>query len=410
MSTQSNTPELLVKAADTDAELRLANDLMAKTHRPVYFESLRWFENAGAAYPGFLREHTRLAMAGDELAGALRITTDTIRIGEARLKMGGVAWVSTAPGHRRRGVATMMMGDALRYMGEHRYHVSMLFGIPDFYRQFGYATALADYSITIDASEAALAAPGPARKSRGIKPGDIAAIQKIHAANDQDVPCSLLRDAAHFTNKWERLKDAEVVTDVNGKVVAYARIVGDGDRLSVEECGVLSMRECAAVMALCAARARDRYAGRISFLLPPAHPLARYLLQYTSVHETHLVRERGGMMAFVNIGETLENMIPEWEGRIIRGPLRDSRIELTLLVDRVPHRVRAHRGAIDIAQMAGKNKVGLTECDLMQMLTGYRLVDDLLGQRRRLLTEDARALLDAIFPKRDPYVWSLDRF
>ena len=410
MPKHAEIPGLIVKAVESDAELHLANDLMAKTHSPGYFDSLRWFENSGAAYPGFRREHTRIVLSGGEIAGALRITTDTIRIGEARLKMGGVAWVSTAPRYRRRGVATMLMNDALRYMRDHRYHVSMLFGIPDFYHQFGYVTTLAEYSISVDAPEAAASAPGPARKFRAIKPGDIAAIQKIHAANDEEVPCSLLRGAAHFTNKWDRLKDADVVTDENGKVRAYAHLIRTDDYLKVDECGVASDAECAGIMDLCALRAREGYSGRIRFLVPPDHPLARYLRQYTSVHETRVVRERGGMMAFVHIGETLENMIPEWEGALMRGPLRESKIEITLLADGAPHRIRANRGALDIAQVAGRNKFGITERELVQLLTGYRHVEDILGARRRLLTSDSRAFLHAVFPKRDPYVWALDRF
>ncbi len=410
LSRRPGIPGLVVKAVENASELRQANDLMAKTHNPIYFDSLRWFENSGAAYPGFRREHTRMALAGDEIAGALRITTDTIRIGEARLKTGGVAWVSTAPRFRHQGVAGMLMRDALRYMRDHQYHVSMLFGIPDFYHRFGYVTALADYTVSVDAAEAAVAAPGPPRKFRRIKPGDIAAIQKIHAANDHDTPCSLLRGAAHFTNKWERLKDTDVVTDDKGKVIAYAKIAHADDQLRVEEIGVASLADCAGIMALCAARAREECAGRIRFHVPPMHPLARYLRQYTSLHETRFVRERGGMMAFVNLGEALEHMIPEWEGCLGPGILRDARIELTLIADGAPYRVRANRGALDIAQAAGRNKVGITARELMQLLAGYRAVDDILGQSRRLLTGDARGLLHAIFPKRDPYVWLLDRF
>lgn len=79
--------------------------------------------------------------------GALHLTTDTIRIGEARLKMGGLGWVATSARHRKRGIGRKLIEDALAYMREHGYHVSMLFGIPNFYHRFGDASALIDYTI-----------------------------------------------------------------------------------------------------------------------------------------------------------------------------------------------------------------------------------------------------------------------
>jgi hypothetical protein len=46
----------------------------------------------------------------------------------------------------------------------------------------------------------------------------------------------------------------------------------------------------------------------------------------------------------------------------------------------------------------------------MHLVTGYRFLDDVLAQRRRILSPEARLLLAALFPKRTPYVWLLDRF
>ena len=97
----------------------------------------------------------------------------------------------------------LVMDDALRYMREHRYHVSMLFGIPDFYHRWGFATALAEYSTTITLRDASPEA-SPACRIRKIKPGDIPAVQRMHAANDEETACSLVRSAAHISNQWTR--------------------------------------------------------------------------------------------------------------------------------------------------------------------------------------------------------------
>ena len=46
----------------------------------------------------------------------------------------------------------------------------------------------------------------------------------------------------------------------------------------------------------------------------------------------------------------------------------------------------------------------------MHLVTGYFHVEDILAKRRRMITAEARALLEVTFPKRDPYVWQFDRF
>jgi predicted acetyltransferase len=401
--------DLELRSVTNDEELHLANDLMAKVHGTPYFDAMNWLETCGATYPGFQREHTRIATTNGEMAAALRIATETIRLGEARLKTGGFGWVTTSTRHRNRGICRSLMLDALHYMRNHGYHVSMLFGIPNFYHRFGFTTVLANQSIRLDVAEAATAAQKVIRH-RPAKPGDLNAIQKIHNANDVDVACSIIRSAAHMTNRWDRLKTLQVLTNDNGKVTAYILPRTTREHFAVDEIGVTDEPSCHAVLAYCARRAKEEAVGSIQFMVPPPHPFARYLLQFRSSHEMQIVREEGGMMAFVNIGETLEHLIPEWENLLTASRVRDYRTEVTLLVDKTPYCVRANKGAMDVSAGAGRNKLSVSAPDLMHLVTGYRYLDDILGKTRRMMTPEARELLSVIFPKRTPYVWMYDRF
>ena len=400
--------ELVVRGAESAEETRQANELMAKAQWN-YFDAIRWMENTGDGYPGYAREHTRMAWLHGELAGALRLTTDTIRIGEARLKMGGLGWVTTASHHRHQGVARELIGDALHYMKSHGYHVAMLFGIPNFYHRFGFTTALAEYSTTVTVAEAAEVPHDPFR-IRPAKPGDIPALQRIHAGNDTDVACSLLRSAAHITNKWGRWKPAQAITNPDGRVTGYLLPRGADETLHVEDFGVADRACCGALLKACADIAAADYRSRIRFAGPPSHPFLQFLHQYKSIHETEITRNQGGMMTFIDIGEALESMIPEWENLLSRSAARTLKTEITLLVDKRPFRIRAHRGVVDVAQTSGANKVSLSAAELMHLTTGYRYLDEILSQRRRILNAEGKGLLTAIFPKRTPYVWVIDRF
>ena len=401
--------ELELRAAQNHDEEICAYDLMAKVHAVDYFQSLDWLRKHGANYPGYRREHLRLAFWGGDLAGTLRINMETIRLGEARLKMGGFGWVTTAPHHRNKGVASALMRDTMRYLREQRCHMAMLFGIPNFYHRFGFATTLSDYATLVRVPAVAEVA-NPGCRMRAGKPGDIRAIQRIHSANDVDVPCSIVRSSAHITNQWDRWKDLRVLTDAQGTLVAYFISRTAPDELVVDESGVTSRDAAVAVLHACGALAREACVPRIRLHTPPAHPLTRQLLEFQSVHEMRVDRNGNGMMAFVCLDEALETMLPEWEGRLQRHAARDHRTEVTLLVDGVPFRIRANRGALDIANVAGKNKFGLTQVELVHLVTGHRFLDDIYALQRRIITAEARELLAVLFPKRSPYVWPMDRF
>jgi predicted acetyltransferase len=410
MKQSNNNDEILVKPVHTDEEARLANDLMAKAHWTDYFAALHWLETCGLGYPGFRKEHTRIALWKNEIVGALRITTETVRLGEARLKTGGLGWVTTAAQHRLKGVCRALIQDSFRYMRENNYHAAMLFGIPNFYHRFGFATTLFDYAITMEI-ENAIAATASTLRVREAKPGDIPAIQRIHNLNDAETACSLLRSSAHITNKWDhRCKGMRVLTDDKGKVIAYFIGRKTGDRLTVEDIGAAGTAICEHLLAACVQMANEEMTGRLNFLIPPPHMFARFLLQYKTTHEMNVVRDSGGMMAFVNFGEAMESMIPEWESLLSKSALSDHRVEATIIMDGAPCRIRTNKGAIDIAPIPGANKISLTSEDMLHIVTGYLHIEDVLNKRRRMITAEARLFLETIFPKRDPYVWNFDRF
>ena len=402
--------DVSVRAVENDEELRQANELMARTQGGDPAEAFAWLRSFGAGYPGFRREHTRIALFGNQVVAALRLTTDTIRIGEARLKMGGVGWVTTDGAWRRRGIVSRVVTDTLRFMQEQRYHVSMVFGVSDFYRRWGYAPALLEHRTAIDPSNPVLSAPDPPFKLRPAKPGDIQAMQKIHASNDADTACSLIRTQAHLANKWKQWETVCVLTDARGKLSAYFRAgCSDTDYL-VDEVGVVDHDACAGVLHVTARLAREAGMDRLVFASAPNHPLIRFIRRQVRHDKTESSGDHNGMMAFVNLGEALESMIPEWESRLLRSSLAHSHAEVSLLVGKSAWHVRAHHGAVDVSPSPGGNKIVLSPQELIQLTVGCRDLGEVLAAKRRIVNAEGLALLHAIFPERTPYVWMLDRF
>ena len=400
--------KVTIRPVESRDELRMALAVMAAAHIDGDLAAKHWLEECSWQYPAFRPEHTRIATRKGEVLGALRLTTDTVRIGEARLKMGGLGWVATSVRHRKRGIGRKLIEDTLAYMREHGYHISMLFGIPNFYHRFGYVSALADYTILMEIAEARTF-ENPF-KAHFATPAEIPIIQRMHNANDANAVCSLVRSAAHLHNKWGRWNKWRLLKDDQGKAVAYLYTVIERGCLYVTEVGISDAGVCSAVVREAARIAQSEEITQVRFCVPPIHPLARFLAQFNSTHEARIDHDAGGMMAFVNIAESLESMVPEWDSLLAKSVARELRTEFTLVIDKAPYRIRANRGAIDVATMAGACKIGLKSGDLMHLVTGYRHPGDILDERRCIMTTDARILFSAIFSKRHPYVWRFDRF
>ena len=401
--------QVIIKGLETPEEQETAHDLMTKVHFPGYYPARVQLDSFIGNYPEFRREHTRLLTVSGQIVACLCIFTHTVRIGEARLKVGGIGNVTTAGPWRNRGYAALLMADTMHFLKSRGYHMSMLFGIADFYHRWGFASVLPEYTSAIELKEADAAA-GDAGKHRAMKPGDIPAVLRIHGRNDADIACSIIRSSGHFTNRWERWREGRVVTDARGKVTAYFLGRPAGGEFQVDELGATDRSWHSSLLRTCLLRARQECAARIRFNVPPSHPFIHFLTQYRADHEMRTFRNSNGMMATVNLEETLECMTAEWESLVAVSSAANVSEEVTLVIDRRPFRIRVHHGAVDVAPVAGRNKVSLSQVEFIQLLTGYRYIDDVLTTKVRSVTAPAVAFLHLIFPKRAPYVWLTDRF
>lgn len=406
--------ELRIKSAENKEELRCANELMAQGQG----ESARffhWLQTCGAGYPGYRPEHTRIALWKGEVVGALRIYTEVIRIGEARLRTGGIGGLTTAAAYRGHGVCRALMMDAYEYLKNHNYHVAMLFGSERLFQRFGFVPAVSTCSITVNTSEV-IASHRALHRIRLAKPGDIPVLQRIHNANEEETACSLIRTSAHLTNKWERCRNLHVLTNVQGKILGYLDMKREEDEWIVHEVGVAEARHSVRLLSECGCLAAAESIPLIRFIIPPSHPFATFLLRFQGARQ--VVDDeiyapgcgRDGLMAFVNLEETLENCIPEWEGALARSALRNVRIETSLCIGFRSLVIRADRGGISILTAKNRGRIAVSSTDFLQMLTGYRSADEILSSPRRLLRPEERLFLDVLFPERKPYVWPFDRF
>ena len=70
---------------------------------------------------------SRVCIVDGKIVSHVRVSDRAIHIGRSVVRLGGIGMVATLPEYRRRGYATAVMQDAIAYMEEQGYDLSLLF-------------------------------------------------------------------------------------------------------------------------------------------------------------------------------------------------------------------------------------------------------------------------------------------
>lgn len=412
-------PEAIeTRGVASQEELRRVNKLIASVQVPSYSTCTAWLKSMGAHTPGFRQEHTRVAYLDDALAGGLRLITVRMRIGRARLKVGGIGWVSTAPKFRNRGVCRALLADAHAYMQAHGYHACLLFGVPDLYHRFGYEVAVNDYTIQMDTA-AVNVGELSLTTVRPIRHADIPALRRLHNAQEMEASCSLVRTAGDWENQFRHAPSvtpwgpnwqaAFGMETARGGLAAYAMPQATPEAVHFIEVGA-GPAVCGTLLRACVAYARSNGHEHMIFHTPPDHPFSRFLRGYDSRHTTEYFRNREGMLWLADVASTIRAMVPEWEHRLAQHFPGLPPFGVTLTVGQEDYPVVFDGRTVQCAGRLPKNRVAVDGGLLARLLTGHVSGAEVLEMQRGKISDSARTLFTTIFPRRDPFVWPIDHF
>ena len=169
-----------------------------------------------------------LLTEGEEMVSQLGLREYQMRFGSAQLKLGGIDGVGTEEEHRNKGYSRRVMEHTIAYMNENGYDVSMLFGIPNFYHKFGYATAIPETYVEFDTKDVPAAVP--TYQVRKFQTEDASKIVDLYSANNAKRAGTPLRTEIgwkEFTRRGGIVPDPYVVLNDADEVIGY--FVCDGD-------------------------------------------------------------------------------------------------------------------------------------------------------------------------------------
>jgi len=363
------------------------------------------------SYPRHKREFSRIAVVDGRIASGLIIVDKTLIIGKARLRTAGIGDVFTHPDYRKKGYATAVLRDAVRFMKEEGFVLSCLFGIQDFYdRAAGFASALCNGTLTVATADAARC-KGRASVVR-LSARLLETIMSLRDEENRRLGFGFDRPREWWDYLVNRRgwKKATVFATGN-KPFAYA-CLGEEDSLRVYEYAC-QPEGYEAFLGGLARHAQRKRLKEVRITTPPDHPFCDFALQYGGNLQLSYCRNGGGMMRIVNLDAMAVGMRAEWEERLRHSPLRGWTGELAFLTDLGKFGLTVRGGVITVRPgetVRGAATVRVPQRRLIQLLVGYRSVATVAHDPDVRIPAAALSVVEALFPHRHPMTLGSDGF
>ncbi|MDG6220306.1 MAG: GNAT family N-acetyltransferase [Candidatus Thermoplasmatota archaeon] len=326
-----------------------------------------------------------------------------------------VGFVATHPSYQGRGVMSALLNRTMGYVKERKMALSFIYGIPYFYRRFGYEYAIHDDTFGPYSSIPLSKIKGRAFSSDKLTPEDVKRLDKIFARASAPLSLRAERKPADWffqealmtlQGNWE-----SIVFKEKNRLKGYARIQHDSQKLILREMageGLEKPENQDRYLKALANRATDGE-KELCMGLPPEHPMQ------LSVERLGGEKKRIHYGAYVKI-VSLENLFFSIKASLEKNleGTEHERYTGTLYLD-------VYEQGITLIFKNGKiTKMGRERAKedthirmppeiLAQLFTGYKTVDQISDVPDVLASREGLALVGSMFPKGTPYLWYGDR-
>jgi predicted N-acetyltransferase YhbS len=367
-------------------------------------------------YPGSRWDNFQLVE--DERTGQIAATTCLIPwqldFEGIPLRAAQLEQVLSHPDYRRHGLVRVLIKRFMQTVAEREVDISFIWGIPYYYRQYGYT-----YAIEGNTFESLPAYRIPAVEIvetvyhlRPARDEDIPALTELYRRSMGGVHMHLTRSPEAWRYLLEQAKlPVELLIDTRtDSAVGYIALLARDPSASIQviESGVTGVEEAWAILTALKARA----GGEIQIAWPRSGTLARLARGLGSVTQSagqwlfHITNPAGFLG---KIGPALERRL---EGSDCAG------LERSLVINlyRQAYRLTFRRGKLDGVDALGfvDSSMGADGGDLCippeaftRLVLGFRGIDQLLDAWPDIVVKpSARPVIDALFPTIESYLYA----
>ena len=356
----------------------------------------------------------------DKQLSGLGLREYQMRFGSAQLKMGGIEGVNTTEGHRNKGYSRRVMEATMAFMSENEFDVSMLFGIPNFYHKFGYATVIPETYVEFDTKDVPAAAP--TYQVRKFQTEDAPKVIELYSANNAERTGTPLRTEIgwkEFTNRGGIIPDPYVVLNEADEVIGYFVCNRDNTKIDAidQSCtlfdiGYQDRTIFETIVHFLAHSVNYPSAERIRCAIPVDHPFAIFCRRYGCRTNIYTPKDHMGMIRIINQSSTLEKITSELEKRLQRSSeLSQWSGKILISTDLGQDCLEIDQGSVvHTNNQTNTFHFEVPQDKLSQLMMGRRSIKDLAIESDVSVSEEIIPVLGTLFPLGHPHMWWSDRF
>jgi len=300
----------VIRSADADL-FKSAGQLVAEVFsgdNPRIYERILhdWVANLPLR-PGFKYNLCRVGVADDMAVSQALIEKNTLRYGNARLRVASIGKVVTHPAYRHQGYSSTLMRDTLATVAEQGAHLAFLNDLTGFYHHFGFSPVLPDTVLEVD-SKAAHEMPHPLR-IRHATPDDIETISRLYHRHWKN-RVSFARSEEWWHWKFEASIDPVLVAVTQGNnIQGYVWRENTGNQLELV-CD--SLPATMTLLSFLGKRMQKLGEPLIQLLIPPDDVIVSFVRQMMDFDVRVIYHHQGGWVGrIIDSTALLDALLPE---------------------------------------------------------------------------------------------------
>jgi len=336
-----------------------------------------------------------------------------VKVGRSYLKMGGIGGVGTLEEQRMKGYSKRVLEHSVDYMAKRDYDISMLYGIPDYYSKWGYASTLPDYKITVPLRNAKRAREG--LHARPMMKEDAGQVLDLYELTNEERTGPVKRDRNTWFkfrkgSDWRILADGTVFEDNSGKVVAYYAADRWPRVMRITEVGARENVFYENMLSHASKVAEQKQATELEAFVPFDHEFASLCKRLGCTMNVEYHHDAMGMGRIINLHLTLKKLLPEFSRRLGKAGVRQLPPRVSIKTDIGSATMELSGSEVSLSDKASTSRIELPQWVLMQLILGYRTVTDVLADPIVRNEDDVCEVLQVLFPSGHPYIWLSDWF
>lgn len=338
------------------------------------------------------------------------------RYEEVVLHAGEMGIVGTLAEYRHRGLIRALVARFKELLHEGQFDLSMIEGIPYFYRQFGYEYALpleAQWRLQLHCIPPA----SEADKSYRFRPAteaDIPDLMRLYEESTRDLGIAMVRTApiwAYLVNHVSHtanLHETWMVEDASGALEGWFATdqMGFGEGLIVAESAQFKIEAAGAVLRELKRMSLERGKPDIRLNLPEDH----LLLQLACQWHAHDQGTYAWQIHLPDVGRLLTRIAPVLERRIAHSPFAGLTQTFTLNLYREAYNLHWQNGKLRQVESIGFSEEGAVRIPPLlfaPLLLGYRSLDELRHFAPDVsVWGEAKLLVKTLFPQMTSFLYT----